>query len=243
MYNLMLVDSKRADDSRPSRLRFRTPTVGREDALVREYVLKHLPGARPGHRRTVFLEPELDAGYPDLVVAYWSESIASSYSSARAALVEADLRLIHHLQTLAPATTPTMRAVHGEGFDSSLQRLAEADLVYRRGVAWHARSLNRTFALRKLVAIEAKIGDWRRGLWQAVRNTWFASESYLLVPEVGPESGIESVARQLGVGVLVSDRPLSDPIVPSTRLPLPRSYASWQFNEWAWRIWSEDGPA
>lgn len=56
-----------------------------------------------------------------------------------------------------------------------------------------------------VIAIEAKLRDWRRALQQAYRNTSFASESYVLLP-------LEAVSRALanasdftrrGVGVCV----------------------------------------
>lgn len=60
-------------------------------------------------------------------------------------------------------------------------------------------------ALGRLVAIEAKLSDWRGGLLQASRYRAFADQTYLALPEraasrlVGEDS---DVAQALGVGVI-----------------------------------------
>jgi hypothetical protein len=88
------------------------------------------------------------------------------------------------------------------------------------------------FAIRRIIAIEAKISEWRAALDQAFVNTWFTPESYILVPMIPKGAMLFDAAIQRGIGVLSKERPC---LVPR-KLGRPRSYASWLFNEWTWRL-------
>lgn len=220
----------------PGSLNLRTPTRGEEHDLVRAYIQRQLPLPRLGQVRTVFVEPEVETGYPDLVVAYWHERTAAEWPSERANLRRADLQVMHGLFIDGPSSAARLQAAHRSSFHESLERLVAAGMVYRKGTLWYARSVQSIFALRRLVAIEAKVGDWRRGAWQAVRNTWFASESYLLAPPDVTTPELIGEATRLGIGLLQANAPFSRPVVEAESAPLPRSYASWLFNEWVWRL-------
>jgi hypothetical protein len=100
------------------------------------------------------------------------------------------------------------------------------------GGRWRARSLSKTFAIRRIVAIEAKVNEWRAALDQAFVNTWFTPESYVLVPVIPRGADLLETALRQGVGVLSKERPNLEPR-PAMH---PTSYASWLFNEWSWRL-------
>jgi hypothetical protein len=76
-----------------------------------------------------------------------------------------------------------------------------------------------------LIAIEAKLADWRKALHQAYRNTCFAHRSFVLVPkDVAMEAGaFRAEFERRGVGlcyidsaslVILHDSPLSTPLEP-----------------------------
>jgi hypothetical protein len=56
-----------------------------------------------------------------------------------------------------------------------------------------------------LVAIEAKVSDWKRGIAQAALNRFFADHSYVAVPSARVAEGVIAEARRHGVGVLGVD--------------------------------------
>jgi ribonuclease HI len=64
-----------------------------------------------------------------------------------------------------------------------IEALEKAELVYFNGISVVPKALHHVFAVSKIVAVEAKLGNWQRALSQAVGNTWFASESYILIPK------------------------------------------------------------
>ena len=77
--------------------RFRKTRPGPELELIETFL-----GAMPLHipkgcRATVFREPRLESGFPDLVIVVWREEVTLSWRPERECLQTQDLRLIHFL--------------------------------------------------------------------------------------------------------------------------------------------------
>jgi hypothetical protein len=193
-----------------------------------------LPSPPRGQALTVFLEPEIESGFPDAVAVYWRVSTAQRWFSERSLLTATDIRVAHFLATMGRSTTNYLCNFFFSGLVKSLERLATAGVVRRSGQYWLLRPLHCVYAVTRLVAIEAKMSDWRGGLVQAVQNRWFASESYLLLSEA-PKQSCRSGIKELGVGILERESTLATISGPADHDALPRSYASWLFNEWTWR--------
>lgn len=183
---------------------------------------------------TIFCEPKLEVGFPDLVIVIWHVPTASRWQRNRALLAPSDHRLLHYIHQVGRTESEELHLAFGTGTAESLDRLHEAELIRRTGTGWTPRALSRTFAARRIIAIEAKIAEWTSAVEQATRNTWFASESYVLVPHVPRRSELLERAALHGVGVITAAADFDASVEP---LPgtLPSSYASWLFNDWAWR--------
>jgi hypothetical protein len=123
--------------------------------------------------------------------------------------------------------------VFARSVGESIDRLNAAGFLRASKARWLLRPLSGVFAARKIIAVEAKVSEWKAALQQADVNTWFASASYILVPEVPRRSSLLEMARRLGIGVWTKNRA---PVKPKRAEELPRSYMSWLFNEWAWRV-------
>jgi hypothetical protein len=124
-------------------------------------------------------------------------------------------------------------AYFGKRAVASIGRLHDAGMIRTVGSAWAPLALSRSFAAKKIIAIEAKVGKWTEVLNQATLNTWFASKSYVLVPHLPSQSQLDDAKRH-GIGVRSLDNGKVREIA-SVSMRLPRSYASWLFNDWAWR--------
>lgn len=96
----------------------------------------------------------------------------------------------------------------------ALQHFGRADLVW---IAWDpdtigkefsAIALHRQLRRRKLVAFEAKIRDWKKGLQQAYRYRYFADKSILVMPNETIRSALANLAqfRDLEVGLWAFDK-------------------------------------
>lgn len=214
-------------------LSFRRGKAGPEQELLDWFLERDQIRVPRGHNVTVFREPRLPSGFPDLVIVIWKESVATQWTSERAALTASDLRLMHFLGNEGPKAIEELRTIFSAAVEDQLERLAEAAMVRTSKGCWRARSLKTTFAASHIIAIEAKIGEWRAALDQAHLNTWFASESCVLVPRVPRNSELLETARKLGVRVLARESDRCD--IQASIRSAPRSYVSWLFNDWAWQ--------
>lgn len=227
---IALVDS----DSKHTRLGagFRRKRPGPELDLVDGF-LEAMPLQVPrGCRVTVFREPRIESGFPDLVIVVWREATTRRWKEERTSLKPQDMRIMHFLHRARKATSKDLASCF-RGTTASLERLHNAEVVRQVGRAWVPRALSWSFAARKIIAVEAKIGKWADALDQAVLNTWFASKSYILIPNSPPDRLLE-VANRLGIGIISMNGEVADEIASPVG-ELPRSYVSWMFNDWAWR--------
>ncbi|MEP0873897.1 hypothetical protein NDA01_29755 [Trichocoleus desertorum AS-A10] len=219
----------------PAGLSLRTPTRGPEHGLVYEYIKCKLPPAPADHFRTIFIEPRLDAGFPDIVVVYWHGPTADRWMESRAKLTKLDIRLLHYLFIGGSSDFEHLNTFFTKGVASSFKRLYNAGLIKWVSGNWQTQPVHEIFSVRRLIAIEAKVNEWKHGLQQALRNTWFASESYLLISQMPNSPKLLEEAARCGVGVVSCHQFLDNPELSARHEQLPKSYASWLFNEWAWR--------
>jgi hypothetical protein len=201
--------------------------------LVDSFIENNLMPAPEGQLRLTFVEPRLETGFPDLVIVYLDLAAANEWNLERAGLGKREICVLHHLATCRMQDHERLRFLFPQGLRASLTKLESAGLVRCAPEGWRARSPRKLMAVRRIVAIEAKVGAWRPGLEQAFLNRWFASESYLLLPSVPKSADLEVELQATGVGLLTAETPLRRPLVRAEKGKLPGSYASWLFNEWA----------
>lgn len=208
---------------------------GPEEDLVERFLAAPRIDSPPGCCTTLFKEPRLRSGRPDIVAVIWHLPTASRWQTARESLIDADLRLVQLLLFNGPTPETRLRELFRRPPFKSLERLEAAALIKRQRGIWEPRSLSRTFAVRRIVAYEAKVSAWLAGVSQAALNRWFASESYVLIPRMPRHGALLETARGAGVGIWLDDRP--GPALKAKRAhgKQPLSYASWLFNEWVWR--------
>ena len=212
---------------------FRKSRPGAEQDLIDAF-LHRMPLVVPrGCRVTVFREPRIESGFPDLVLVVWRGGVAENWPHSRASLLPRDLRLMQFIHQAYHVTEQDLKSRMGKRALESLSRLHDANMVRLAGSQWVPMSMSKIYAAERIIAIEAKIRRWSDVLNQASLNTWFASTSLALVPRLPNEWQLcEAGLRGVGVCSLEeSEEQLNTPECSS----LPRSYASWLFNEWAWR--------
>lgn len=219
-------------------LSLRKKTKGSESDMVDEYVKSKIFLTETLQAKIVFLEPRIDSSFPDIVIVYLAPEIANKWSNKRASVNKFDLRILHYIVSQKTVDRSQMKVVFPNNFSNSLRRLIDAELIdYKEGL-WEAKPLEEIFAIGRLIAIEAKMKNWQEGLQQAFHNTWFASESYLLLPDVPNTSDLTQQATSFGVGLLAASCSPVQSQLPAKVGQLPKSYASWLFNEWTWQALS-----
>jgi hypothetical protein len=201
--------------------------------LVSSFLRARLFNPPPQCDMAAFQEPRLPSGFPDLVLVFWRRDVVSTWNETRADLTTSDIRLAHYLYQVGPTVASDLEDSFGRKALRSIERLCAAGVARPVRDKWRIAPLSQIFAVRQLIAIEAKVNEWSAGLEQAWLNTWFASESYLLIPRVPRGSTVLEEARKLGIGVCTDQ---CRKVAPTCRPRLPASYVSWLFNEWIARI-------
>lgn len=213
----------------------RKHTVGPEYDIVLDYIHHRLSPSPKGQSLTVFLEPNIESVFPDIVAVYWHVDTALRWSQNRTGLNKTDIRLLHYLALVKQSDPLHLESLFTKRVSRSLERLHDAAVVDFKSGTWRIKSLRKVFAVRRLVTIEAKVNNWRQGLHQAFYNTWFASESYLLVERIPKSTELMVEAARFGIGVVAHKQSLDRSSASAKIDQIPKSYASWLFNEWAWK--------
>lgn len=217
-------------------LRFRSAIAGPEQMLVNEFLQAVKARLSSEQRLSVFVQPAIETGFPDLVAVVWRYDIAQKWALERERLRQSDLRLLHLLATHGAIDFPFLREAFHRGLHGMLSRLEEADLITVGSSKCNARPLSKLFAVQHIIAVEAKVSATQRALEQAGANTWFSSESYALLPKACTGDRLKDIAAGLGVGVIGLEQEHATKVYGASLRTVPLSYGSWLFNEWTWRI-------
>ena len=221
----------------------RKVTLGPESDLVKAFLESGLEGkgySFASERMPIFIEPKIDSGFPDIVLAEYKPGFFDKWRDARNEINSDQLKMLSFLHSVGGANIRKIRdlmRISAAIAENSIELLADADLIDRDKVSrcWKARPLTETFGISRLVAVEAKVCNNEDVLEQASRNRWFASESWALSP-VSPRKEFLCRAREAGIGmVAATDRRSFRQYVKPHKFDLPSSYVSWQFNEWIGR--------
>ncbi len=162
-------------------------------------------------RRDYRVELEVDAGVgvADLVLAKRSPRSAEALRSV--AMVSPRLAVLLS-QGVGDAikSRAELAALLGTSEGAAQRVIAQLSAA---GVAAHSRDSLTIFGLRtppyaRLIAVEAKISDWRRVLTQAYRNLQFADESWVVLDYVFSRPAIAQIDRfrVAGVGLASIER-------------------------------------
>lgn len=230
--------------------RSRETVAGRESDLVHDFIFNGLDGRGYSFRSrqmAVFVEPCIDSGFPDVVIAEFDSGFYDAWTDARDGLTCRELKLLAMLHSIEEDDSSSSQ-IHLQMESRSLAKSAEllcaANLIRRDCSArrWLPLPLKETFGIKRLIAVEAKMSNSQKVLEQASLNRWFASESYALTPS-RPEDPFLARARRVGIGMVFGmPRDGYRRCLKAKQSALPTSYVSWQFNEWIGRrLHSERG--
>ena len=227
-------------------LRTRRTTPGPELDLVADFVRNHVVQMFEADSSVaIFQEPALPSGFPDLVVAEFRADAYATRARRRASLGKSHLKLLQHLYMRGPLDVLNTAAQLGQstrGTARLVQDLLDCGLVIRDDRMCSVRVHRDSFGISRLIAIEAKIDNWKSAFRQSVVNQWFASEAYVVYPghRLLPRTLERSDA--LNIGILSSTSSGFEVIRTVQPGALPTSWVSWQFNEWlARRLITQEG--
>jgi len=212
--------------------RTRKTPLGPESRLVDALIADRTRHDAP---QMIMKEPNLPTGYPDLVFVYARTDPQHLPCFRHAGLTVQHIKLVHHVYASGGGTIREIvqtSQIPERRLKLLLDDLVGARMLRMNGSQIRVRALSRIFFARKIVAVEAKIADWQRAIAQAILNTWFASESYVLLPPPISLSAL-ATAEHHGIGIIVSDGSGVHYMTKPVSHRQPASYGSWLINEWA----------
>jgi len=140
------------------------------------------------------------AGMPDLLAISWNPRVIAIANQKAD-----DASILAYLRAVGCARFDTIVSRLRRKADTvadSLDALVRASVLLREADRYSLDPAWRSI-LPEVIAIEAKVSDWRRALAQASRNQLFAHRSYVALPStVAARVANAPELRKLGVGVL-----------------------------------------
>lgn len=228
-----------SDNSPTAKLVTRPKTHGAELDFSNRFIEHYVHSKKASRLKSdiaIYVEPKIDSGYPDIVIAQYDKSFMSDWCDERHLLCDDDLRIMSFLIKAKGANIDTITQTLGFSYckvSRSVELLCDCRMVARKAKKWVPVRLGSYFGVKKLVAIEAKVSAPREALDQAVRNTRFASHSYALLGANQPALSTLDLYQGRGIGIIAGER-FTEAVKP-VKYKLPTSYVTLKFNEWIGR--------
>ncbi len=225
--------------------RSRSATKGQEYELVRLFLESYVsPKKQDQNLKTaIFIEPMIDTGYPDIVIVQYKDVSSLHWAEERGHLSNNHYKVQFEIDRQKRITLSNLAKLLGyEEHDLKhiIADLISAGLVSMQGNSLYRMSYRDYFCIRNIVSIEAKMDKWSVAIEQAVQNTRFSAESYILMSREKCSAAMKERCEGLGIGVFLMNghivRSLS-----AKRQRIPNSYTSFLFNEWIIQIERMEG--
>lgn len=219
----------------------RSSTQGDELDLVNRYintVVKQYSKLK-GKKAVIFVEPQIDTGYPDIVIVEYNNSIIPKLDCSRKKITSTDLKILYYIHCKKRITLNDLSADLGFSYEEvrkSFHRLFKSKMIYlsKDGKVARKKALSKYCAIKRIIAIEAKLDKWNEAIIQAEHNIWFATETYILLNKEKCSPATLDSCRENGIGVILFNGS-ANTVLKSAKRNFPVSYASLQFNEWLFR--------
>jgi hypothetical protein len=217
----------------------RTQTQGPELDFMNDYIEDYKNKHKAKRRKSdiaIYVEPKIDSGYPDVVIAHYSRSFMDNWSEDRQKLTDRDLKILSYLLKTTSADIDDIVVRLGFTYkeaSKSIELLSDCRIVTGKTKCYKTANITSYFGINKLIAVETKIGNSRAALCQAIQNTRYASHAYALLDSECPHDKTINEYRNFGVGILAGAK-FAEVLNPVKR-NLPMSYVALKFNEWIGR--------
>jgi len=188
---------------------------------------------------SIIQEPYTGFGYADIVCLRWNKSIQEKWNLNRNNLDQNDIKILHHLYNCRVYKTVDELIIE-LGFsikqiNKTILKLLDSKLVKEnKKNKIRTKPLEKIFFIKEIIAVEAKLKDWKGAYNQSLNNVNFSSKSFTLFPEKTINKNLLSTYRNSDVGVLSFNKTCRELVKPK-RNKIPGSLTSWFFNEYIGR--------
>ncbi|ASF48165.1 hypothetical protein [Methylovulum psychrotolerans] len=235
MSNVIIIDASKVDIG----LRHRIGRNGPELDMVHQFI--DITAQKFKQKKTslaVFIEPMVDTAYPDVVFAEYTPNLLDNWHPLRNRLEIIDIKIFENIRAMRGGNASSIIERTHFSYKTimlAIERLTDSGLIERKNGKWNSKPLKEIYGIKRLISVEAKMGQWDILLNQADANKWFASESYALSPIKTPKESTIQRFKAYGIGLYSFNDGEVIEINKAEKQNLPTSYMSWMFNEWVGR--------
>lgn len=209
---------------------------GKEYGLVEKYLQYIIKTSKRNTKfeTSIFIEPRIESGYPDIVIV--KHLPIQAELKRNVILNKNDFRILFYIQQNSNVSLEKIADILG--FSRAelvrvLSKLEKCNLIKLNKIEeneYYKITFKKNL-IKKIISIEAKIDKWNEVIKQASVNSWFSTESYILMNKVGCNETILNKCRDLGLGIILVNGKI-EKILRSEIRKFPVSYASLQFYNW-----------
>lgn len=217
----------------------RNTPIGPEKKLVDSFLSAYLSRLHSNVLKTiVFLEPHIDSGYPDIVVVRYKNASRCLWRESHLSLTNIHFKVLFEVgrrKTISISRLSQQTGLELGRLNRIIRELVECRLVVISKRSVQRIALDDYFCVKEIVCFEAKIAKWQEAISQALLNTRFATESYILMDCNESSEEMVNRCKALGVGIyLMNGRIHKDLVAHKQNQPV--TYASYLINEIVLRI-------
>lgn len=180
-------------------------------------------------------EKVTDGGIPDIVVVSWEKKKEVKWNDKRKKLSKIDIQILHFVAKYRTKGVSQRYIEKKLGFDKrqiekTTSKLIDAELVDLVKSRLILKNFNSTFFVKDIIAIEAKLKNWKKAAQQAFLNQNFSSLSYVLMPK-NRNNVKECLLIEKSTGLIIYDGVNTIIKKKAKKNKLPGSLYSWVINE------------
>lgn len=217
-------------------------TVGEEFDMVTNFINYRKECFKETAKKSlaIFIETKINNAYPDVVFVEYDPSRYERWNVSRNKLSTRDLKLLYFIYSKRNVTSQRIvkeLSIQYKTLLQSLEVLMDANLIERKAGAWIIPNKKELFGVKYIEAVEAKISKWDEVMQQAIINTSFASESFVLSKrKKAPDIELAKKMIALGIGIYLYNNQEFIQYSPAHHNRFPSNYNSIYLNECIGRI-------
>lgn len=217
-------------------------TYGEEFDMVRNFIdfRKEIFKGTSQKHMAIFIETKINGAYPDVIFAEYDPRCYEFWNNKRSSLSTNELKLLHYIYMKRNVTSHRMIEelfIDYKNLLPSLEALIDAGLIQRQNGYWNIIEKKTVFGVKRIEAVEAKIGKWDQVMQQAIINRTFASESFVLSKRKrAPTSSTVEKISSFGIGIYLYNDTEFSTYSSATRNRFPTNYNSIYLSECIGRI-------
>ncbi len=212
----------------------------REFELVHGFIDRYIASLKHGKQKVaIFLEPMIDTGYPDIVIVRYRPTDSIIWQPNNSKLSSKHYKVLSAVDQQGRVSITHLASLLGyreKELISILNRLNREGLVSKEEEVIRRKKYADYFCIRSIITIEAKVNKWTEAIDQALFNTRFSTESYVLMGTDRCSETMREKCDSLGVGILLSANNKTKRYLPAEKHYKLNSYIPYLFNEWLLRI-------